>query len=65
MVQKDGKGDATYELLEESGPDHSKRFVVQVLISGKPVAKGEGKSKKEAQKMAAYNAILMMKNNPR
>ena len=65
MVQKDGKGDATYELSEESGPDHSKRFVVQVLISGKPVAKGEGKSKKEAQKMAAYNAILMMKNNPR
>lgn len=63
MVQKDGKGEITYELLEESGPDHQKYFVVQVLIDGIPHATGEGNSKKDAQKMAAYNAILKIKNN--
>lgn len=63
MVQKDGKGEISYELLEESGPDHEKKFVVQVVIDGVPAAKGEGKSKKDAQKMAAYNAILNIKNN--
>lgn len=62
IVQKDGKGEITYELLEESGPDHQKYFVVQVLIDGIPKATGEGTSKKDAQKMAAYNAILKIKN---
>lgn len=61
MIQKDGKDDISYELLEETGPDHDKKFVVQVLISGKPLAKGEGKSKKDAQKMAAYQALLKLK----
>lgn len=61
MVQKDGKGEIFYELVEESGPDHEKSFVMQVVIDGVSVATGEGKSKKDAQKMAAYNAILDMK----
>lgn len=63
MVQKDGKGEISYELLEESGPDHEKKFVVQVVIDGVPAARGSGKSKKDAQKMAAHNAILNIKNN--
>ena len=62
MVQKDGKSEITYELLEESGPDHQKYFVVQVVIDGKPIAKGGGNSKKDAQKMAAYHAILKLKD---
>lgn len=62
MVQKDGKGETTYEILDESGPDHDKKFVVQVLVDGVPMAEGSGKSKKDAQKMAAYNAILKIKN---
>ena len=62
MVQKDGKGEIVYDLLEESGPDHQKFFVVQVLIDGVAIAQGEGNSKKDAQKMAAYNAILKIKN---
>ena len=63
MVQKDGRGVVTYELLEETGPDHSKRFVTGVLVDGVCLAKGEGSSKKNAQQMAAYNAILTLREN--
>lgn len=61
MVQKDGKGVVTYELLEEKGPDHNKSFVTEVLVDGVGIAKGEGTSKKNAQQMAAYQAILKLR----
>lgn len=60
MVQKDGKGIVTYELLEEKGPDHNKSFVTEVYVDGKSLASGEGTSKKNAQQMAAYRAILKL-----
>lgn len=61
MVQKDGKGVVTYKLLEEKGPDHSKSFVTAVYIDGVNLAAGEGTSKKNAEQMAAYKAILKLK----
>ena len=63
MVQKNGKGVVTYELIEESGPDHNKKFVTEVLVDGVSLAKGEGSSKKNAQQMAAYRALLAMRDN--
>ena len=65
MVQKDGKGVVTYNVLEEKGPDHNKSFVTEVLIDGNVLASGEGSSKKNAQQMAAYKAILKLKNEER
>lgn len=62
MVQKDGTGVVTYELLEESGPDHNKKFITEVFVDGKSLAVGEGGSKKNAQQMAAYKAILKLKD---
>lgn len=61
MVQKNGKGSVTYEILEERGPDHNKCFVTKVLVDGKQLATGEGSSKKNAEQMAAYQAILQLK----
>lgn len=46
-----------YKVLEESGPDHNKRFVVGVFLADKLVASGEGTSKQEAQMQAAANAL--------
>lgn len=63
MVQKDGKGVVNYELLEEKGPDHNKTFVTEVLVDGNPLASGAGTSKKSAQQMAAYKAILKLKGS--
>lgn len=47
----------SYRVLEETGPDHAKRFVVGVFLGDQLVAKGEGTSKQEAQVAAAEQAI--------
>jgi ribonuclease-3 len=46
-----------YEVVEELGPSHRKRFRVQCLIDGRAMAEGEGHSKKEAQQEAARQAL--------
>lgn len=56
-VQKLGK-DLTYELVEESGPDHDKVFVVEARIDGKVAGRGQGRNKKSAQQQAAYQVLL-------
>lgn len=47
----------SYKVLEDSGPDHNKSFVVGVYLDNKKVAQGEGSSKQKAQKEAALNAL--------
>lgn len=51
----------SYETLEEVGPDHDKRFTVGVYIGAAEVARGEGKSKQEAEQAAALNGLLKMR----
>lgn len=46
-----------YELLEESGPDHQKKFRMQVRINGKPMGEGVGHSKQSAGQEAARMAL--------
>jgi ribonuclease-3 len=45
-----------YNVIDEVGPDHDKRFIVEVRI-GNQLARGEGSSKKEAQQEAAKHAL--------
>jgi ribonuclease-3 len=47
----------SYRVLEEAGPDHDKKFVVGIYISDEMIAKGEGQSKKEAQRNAAEKGL--------
>lgn len=47
----------SYAVLEETGPDHDKQFIVGVYLSDKLIAKGTGKSKQEAEQSAARAAI--------
>jgi len=47
----------TYKVIEESGPDHDKHFIVGVFLKKELVAKGEGSSKQEAQVNAAQEAL--------
>jgi len=47
----------TYKVLEESGPDHAKHFLIGVFLKKELVAKGEGTSKQEAQVSAADEAL--------
>lgn len=47
----------SYEVLEETGPDHQKYFVMGVFVGEKVIGKGKGFSKKEAEEEAAKKAL--------
>lgn len=49
-----------YRLIGESGPDHDKVFVVELLVEGEVLARGEGRSKKEAEQQAAARVLEAM-----
>ena len=55
MIQTDRKS-LSYELVRETGPAHDKTFTVNVIIDGIVYGTGMGKSKKEAEQKAAYDA---------
>lgn len=46
----------SYRLFGESGPDHDKTFYFEVLLNGGAVGKGAGRSRREAEQMAAKDA---------
>lgn len=46
-----------YRVIEATGPDHEKEFVIEVVINNESFARGEGKSKQIAQQQAAAAAL--------
>ena len=56
FIQAKSKSLPEYKILEQKGPNHDCTFVVEVVFDGKVLAKGEGKTKKEAEQQAAYKA---------
>lgn len=60
IVQKNHEEILSYRLKSESGPDHNKSFVMEVLINSNVVAEGEGHSKKLAEQAAAKAALTLM-----
>jgi ribonuclease-3 len=46
-----------YKVMKEVGPDHDKKFIVAIYFGPEKVAEGEGKSKQEAEQVAAQEAI--------
>lgn len=61
IVQGQDMGKLDYFLVEESGPDHNKHYVIEAHIGSKPVGRGEGHTKKAAEQEAAYQAILSLR----
>ncbi|MEA2039340.1 MAG: ribonuclease III [Thermodesulfobacteriota bacterium] len=53
----------SYRLFNESGPSHDKTFEVALALNGKVLAHGKGKSKKEAEQMAAREAFCCLKED--
>jgi ribonuclease-3 len=60
FAQAEGKPLPVYRLASESGPDHEKRFVFDVELEGAGTARGEGATKKEAQRRAARSLLEML-----
>lgn len=57
FVQRNGEVQIRYVPVSESGPDHNKTFTFSVSVDGEPVGEGSGKTKKEAEQMAARRAL--------
>ncbi|MDR1364422.1 MAG: ribonuclease III [Oscillospiraceae bacterium] len=59
LVQAKGEHVINYVVLSESGPDHDKEFTIELKIDGNTVGIGKAKSKKEAEKSAAKEALKL------
>ena len=57
FVQQDGNEALHYEVVEEHGPQHDKTYTVQACINSNAVGVGIGKSKQEAEQIAAREAL--------
>jgi ribonuclease-3 len=57
LTQAQYKTLPSYHLLAESGPGHAKYFQVEVRLNGRPLAQGEGFTKKQAAQRAARLAL--------
>ena len=60
IIQKNPEERIEYVTLGETGPDHDKRFIVAVKLNSNVIGKGEGKSKKKAEQIAAKEALRLM-----
>lgn len=56
-LQKSGDVQIQYKLIKSTGPDHAKIFKMSVYTNGKAIGTGVGKSKKDAEQMAAKAAL--------
>lgn len=58
VVQERGLDQPMYQTVAEEGPDHAREFTVEVSVAGEPLGTGRGRSKREAQQVAAREALL-------
>ncbi|WP_294805224.1 ribonuclease III [uncultured Gemmiger sp.] len=61
VVQQDPDAALRYEVVDETGPDHDKKFTVSVWRNGTHLADGIGRSKKAAEQNAAKKALEKLK----
>jgi ribonuclease-3 len=59
-VQLHLKVPVRYQVVNELGPDHDKRFEVEVSLANTPHARGEGRTKKEAEQAAAQKTLALL-----
>ena len=60
IIQRNPEESVTYILTHESGPDHNKQFTVEVHLNSNVIGVGSGRSKKQAEQMAARQALELM-----
>ncbi len=60
VIQENPEEQLSYVLVGESGPDHDKRFEVEVHLNSNVIGKGVGRTKKHAEQEAAKKALELM-----
>ena len=60
IVQQNPGERLEYVLVGESGPDHHKKFVFEAHLNSNVIGTGTGRTKKEAEQMAAKEALKLM-----
>lgn len=65
LVQQHGYGTIRYELYDTAGPEHDKRFFVQLFLGDTPYEKADGHNIKDAEQKAAYKTLLILKDQKR
>ncbi|MGN0203270.1 MAG: ribonuclease III [Coprococcus sp.] len=63
LLQRDHKEPITYEVVDMTGPEHDRLFVMQVKLGDRVIGQGSGRTKQAAGQEAAYHAILALKKN--
>lgn len=61
LLQKSGELNLKYELKQKTGPAHNPVFTIQIFINNLPYSTATGKSKKEAENLAAKETIETLK----
>ena len=59
FIQRNGPQHPEYRIVDESGPDHNKTFVVEVYLDTNCIGKGIGHSKRQAEQAAASDALRL------
>ena len=60
IIQKNPEEKIEYFLKSATGPDHDKTFNIQVKLNSNVIGEGKGHSKKQAEQMAAKEALELM-----
>ena len=63
LIQSRYQSTPDYRLIEATGPDHDKRFTVEVVLGDTVLGRGSGKSKKVAESEAARSALAQLPAN--
>jgi len=63
LIQARQQQTPTYHVLEATGPDHDKRFTVEVRLDDTVLGRGSGKSKKAAETEAARSTLEQLLTN--
>ncbi len=64
LMQRQGRVPPRYRVVAEEGPDHAKRFEVEVSVGSEVFARAIGRSKKEAEQAAARKTLEMERAKP-
>lgn len=63
LTQHHNMGLLEYRIIEERGPAHEREFVSEVYMDGRPLGRGTGRSKKEAEQQAAAAALNQLEQD--